>query len=184
MIPVNRFHEMLLELQADVNKQINRGQWILKNGYWIDDGVWIDDGKYPTGPEYGRMIDEIVVSPTEQHLVHKLKDTRGIVLAANMAGADTEFKSDDNYSEMNHCLFFLLEKIDPGSHDNALERKHYAKMQSIMTLIKEWLFKRGLYGNICGGDETISKPFNTEWEYQYIGHNGLSITFDLKDFSL
>jgi hypothetical protein len=154
MINITRFCELLLELKADVNNQISPG------------------------------IDCLIVSPTERHLVHKLKDTQGVVLAVKMPDADTEIKSKDNYSENNHCLFFLIEKIDPGSHDNLQERQHYAKMQAIMKLIKEWLLESGLNGNLCGGSETLSKPFKTEWEYQYEGHNGLSISFDLKDFSL
>jgi hypothetical protein len=184
MISINRFHEMLLELKSDVNNLISPGRWILKDGYWIDEGIWDDDGAWMDGNKYGRMIDEIMVSPTEKHLVHKLKDTQGIVLAVKMPNSDTDIASVDNYSENNHCLFFLIEKIDPGEHDNSLEREHYAKIQSIMKFVKEWLLDRGLNGNVCGGDETISKPFHTEWEYQYEGHNGLSISFDLKDFAL
>jgi hypothetical protein len=155
MIPIIRFHEMLLDLQADVNS--------------------LEDAP---------PIEQVIVSPTEAHLVHKLKDSSGIVLAVKMADSDTDIKSPDNYSENNHCLFYLLEKVDPGEHDNRRERDHYAKMQHIAKLVKEWLLEQGLNGNLCAGDETLSKPFRTEWEYQYEGHNGLSISFDLKDFSL
>ncbi len=185
MITLNRFHEILLELKAEVNSLVNPGNWTLQNGLWIDSGKWEDNGAWLDAPEYGKVIDELVVSPTETHLVKKIGDKRGIILGVKMPDADTELISSDNYSDNNHCLFFLIEKIDPGKHDDFIERWHYSKMQNIMKLIKDWLLQRGLNGKVCGGDETISKPFHTEWEYQIFGgFNGLSISFDLKDFSL
>ena len=86
-----------------------------------------------------------------------------------------------------YCLIFLLEKVEIGKVKDATEREHYAKMQSIMALVKEWFLNHGLNndGAESDGTETLGKPFRTEWEYQIYGNfNGLSIGFDLKDFSL
>lgn len=157
MIPVKRLREMLLELRSEVN----------------------------SSSEVEKLIEHIIVSPTEKHLTNKLKDKSDLILAVKMPDSDTDAINADNYGEVNHNLFYLVEKVDPGKMTDNDELNHFSAIQKTMTLVKEWLFKRGLNGNVCGGDETVSKPFRTEWEYQtFGGFNGLSISFDLKDFSL
>lgn len=159
MIPITRLYEMLMELQAESN---------IKH----------------SDPDY--QIKHLILSPIESHLIKKIGDKTGIILAVKLPDADSKIKDVDNKSEENHMLMFLLEKQDPGNVDDNKERIHYAKMQTVMSFIKDWIANRGLNGNICGGDETLSdKAFHTEWEYQTFRNlNGLSITFDLKDFSL
>jgi len=126
-----------------------------------------------------------LISPTEQHLVKKIADKKGIILAVKMPDADAQVEDADNYSEMNHQLFFLLEKIDPGSHKDTTETMHYAKMQAIMKLVKEYALEHGLSSVVRDGNELLAKPFKTEWEYQvYGGFNGISVSFDFQDFEL
>lgn len=181
MIDITRFNEMLLELQSDVNNKIDSSRLAYKNGYWVYDPL--HGGS--EGVAEGRVIDHIILSPTESHIVKKLKDRKGMCLAVKMADADTKIESEDNYSEDNHQLFFLLEKCNPGDFTDQTEREHYQKMQYVMRLVKEYLKSIGFNGINCGGEETLSKPFHTEWEYQtYGGFNGLSISFDLQDFRL
>jgi len=164
MIGIIRFNEFLLELKADVN-----------NALLVDD------------PTFKGKIGDIVISPTELHLTKKISDKKGIVLAVKMADSDMQLDSIDAYSEMNHNLWFIIEKNGPGSQTESQELKSYATYQKIMSCIKDYIMQRGQNGNVCGGDETISetKPFRTEWEYQvYGGFNGISVSFDLQDFGL
>jgi len=52
-------------------------------------------------------------------------------------------------------------------------------------MVKEWILNHGLNSSEDDGGETLAKTIRTEWEYQiYGGFNGMSISFDLKDFSL
>jgi len=210
MIDITRFNEMLLELKAYVNSKFDQSKlaykngywvydpsnaykWILKDGEWADVNVWMDNARWidrtgestEEGTCEGRGINHILLSPTESHIIKKLSDRKGICLAVKMADSDSNIGSVDNYSEQNHQLFFILEKCGPGDFTDQTEREHYAKMQYITRLVKEYLLNHGLNGIDCGGDETLSKPFHTEWEYQiYGGFNGLSISCDIEDFRL
>lgn len=155
MISSTRFYEWLLELQAEVNKDVVE------------------------------KIDKVILSPTEQHMVKKLKDLSGVILAVKMPDSDSEIQTPDSYAEMNHVVAFLFEKVEPGKHSDAQERQHYNGIQATMRKVKEYILTQGLNGDGCGGDETLAKAFRTEWEYQaFGGFNGLSISFDLKDFEL
>lgn len=162
MIAINRLCTMLMDVRADVNNKL--------------DSSTIE-----------RRIDHIVVSATEPHMVKKLKDKPGVILAVKMPEADTDINSIDNIRENNHMLIYVIEKVDPGTLSDQIEREHYSDLQEIMRLVKEWIAERGINGNVCGGDETLSnkKAYHTEWEYgTFGGFNGLSISFDLIDFSL
>lgn len=181
MIDITRLHEMLLELKADVNSQIDQSKLSFKKGYWVYDPLH----NSTEGILEGKGIDQIIVSPTESHIVKKLKDSKGVCLAVKMPDSDFGIDTVDNYWEENHQLFFLLEKCNPGDFTDQTEREHYQKMQIIMRLVKEYLKNIGMNGVGCGGEETLSKAFHTEWEYQtFGGFNGLSISFDLRDFKL
>lgn len=181
MIDITRFNEMLLELQAYVNNSLDAGMLSQKNGYWVYDTLQAN----ADGVQEGKQIDHVIVSPTESHMVKKLSDRKGICLAVKMADSDTVMETADNYREENHQLFFVLEKCSPGDFTDQTEREHYRKMQEVARLVKEYLQRIGHNGVDCGGEETLSKPFHTEWEYQiYGGYNGLSISFDLEDYRL
>lgn len=181
MIDITRFNEMLIELKADVNSKFDSSKLAYKNGYWVYDPLRAGGN----GTTEGRAIDQIILSPTESHIIKKLSDKKGICIAVKMADADSNIETIDNYSELNHQLFFVLEKCNPGDFTDQTEREHYQKMQLITRLVKEYLKSIGLNGIDCGGEETLSKPFHTEWEYQtYGGFNGMSISFDLQDFRL
>lgn len=185
MIDIRHFHEMLLQMQAEVNEQLQPGFWTQAKSLWIDGGQLMPDATWEKAPVVGKRIDHIFLSATEAHLTKKISDKSGIVLAVKMPDADSEIRTADDYSENNHCLFFLIEKVNPGSMDDSIERGHYAKIQRIMTLIKDWILAHGLNGSLDDGGETLSKSIRTEWEYQvYGGFNGMSIGFDLRDFSL
>lgn len=180
MIPISRFTELMMEIQAEVNASMAEELFFWDNGMWIYRGDGSDGGS-----DTGKSIDFMVISPTESHFVKKVKDLNGIILGVILAPSDTEFQDVDNYAENNNELLFVLEKTDPGRFTDQNELYHYAKLQLVMKYVKEQIIARGMNGNMCGGDETMAKPFHTEWEYnQFGGFNGLSVAFDLKDWSL
>lgn len=131
-----------------------------------------------------KKINKTIFAPTESSLIKKLSDVSGLVLAVKFPDSDSDISTADDYAEANHCLLFLLEKVDPGKFSATKELEHFEQIQQVMRSVKEMILEAGLNGNI-GDDETLSKPFRTEWEYQIFGgFNGLSISFDLKDFRL
>jgi hypothetical protein len=131
-----------------------------------------------------KKISKTILAPAESSLVKKLKDESGIILAIKFPAADSDISTADDYAEANHCLLFLIEKVDPGKFSADEEIQHYGDLQQIMSSVKELLLEAGMNGDI--DDEVVlSKTFRTEWEYQILGgFNGLSISFDLKDFRL
>lgn len=181
MIDITRFNELLLDIQNYVNQKMDVSKLSYKKGYWVYDALHSSS----EGTSTGKGIDQIIISPTETHIIKKLSDKKGICLAVKMADSDSVMQSTDNYWEQNHQLFFVIEKCNPGDFTSQTEREHYAKMQEITRLVKEYMKDHGLNGTSCQGDETLSKPFHTEWEWQIFGgFNGLSISFDLQDFRL
>jgi len=175
----------LSELQTVVNDGVDDELFVFQDGVWIYNSK-VSDINSDEKP-IGKKIDHIVIAATESNLVKKIKDLDGVILALKMPDTDTEMESVDNYWEMNHQLLFLLEKINDGQLKPDSETFHYAKIQYIMKLVKEYMLSCGLNGWSLSesNDETLAKPFHAEWEYnQFGGFNGMSISFDLKDFSL
>ena len=129
-------------------------------------------------------IAEVVLSATESHMVKKLGDKKGILVAVKMPDADARMESADNYSEMNHILLFVLKKADLSGLTNQGEADMYNQLQSVTAKIKEWFVARGGDGNLCGADTEMQQKIRTEWEYNVFGgFYGLSISFDLRDFN-
>ena len=185
MISLIRFNQFLSELQTVVNDGVDDELFVFQDGVWIYNSK-VSDINSDEKP-IGKKIDHIVIAATESNLVKKIKDLDGVILALKMPDTDTEMESVDNYWEMNHQLLFLLEKINDGQLKPDSETFHYAKIQYIMKLVKEYMLSCGLNGWSLSesNDETLAKPFHAEWEYnQFGGFNGMSISFDLKDFSL
>ena len=173
------------ELQTVVNDGVDDELFVFQDGVWIYNSK-VSDINSDEKP-IGKKIDHIVIAATESNLVKKIKDLDGVILALKMPDTDTEMESVDNYWEMNHQLLFLLEKINDGQLKPDSETFHYAKIQYIMKLVKEYMLSCGLNGWSLSesNDETLAKPFHAEWEYnQFGGFNGMSVSFDLKDFSL
>ena len=130
-------------------------------------------------------VKKIIVSPTESHLVKKLKDQAGVVLAFRMPSADSAIIDADNYAELNKLLFYIIEKIDPGTHSDEQELDHYNMLQKLTSAFKLKLMDRLMGNDFCSTDNELAKGFHTEFEYQeFGGFNGLSVSFDVKDFYL
>ncbi|NLB17559.1 MAG: hypothetical protein GX825_02205, partial [Syntrophomonadaceae bacterium] len=130
-------------------------------------------------------VKRVIVSPTEKHLVNKLKDKPGVILAFRMPSADTDIVSGDNYGEINKMLFYIIEKVDPGSQSDEQELDHYNQLQLITSAFKLKLLDRLMGNDFCRTDNELAKAFHTEYEYQeFGGWNGLSVSFDIKDYEL
>jgi len=121
-----------------------------------------------------------IVSVSEAHAIKRLKDAPGVVLLAKLYDTDTRTDgSNDNYAEINHMLIYVMLKMSASEFSNEQEDDKYAELQQTMSLVKEYIMER----KMC--DARLDKAFRTEWEYNVFGgYNGLSITFDLKDYSL
>lgn len=133
----------------------------------------------------GDKISDFILSPTEQQATKKISDKPGILILAKMPPTSSEILSKDDYSENNQCLIFILKKVDISAVDDNDEIEIYADLQGIMQLVKQEILNLGMNNGITSETETLSKPFRTEWEYQiYGGFNGLSLSFDLRDFEL
>lgn len=131
------------------------------------------------------MVKSIIVSPSESHLVKKLKDRAGVILAFRMPSADSDIENEDNYSEINKMLFYVIEKIDPGKFSDDQELDHYNMLQRLTSLFKLKLMDRLMGNDFCRSDNELAKAFHTEFEYQeFGGWNGLSVSFDIRNFDL
>lgn len=119
-------------------------------------------------------LENFVLVANERHLVRKLGDNSGIWIAVTIPSADPETVNEDNVAESNVFWMFILEKVDPGSLDDADEIAHYQKIQDVVTEIKHWLRNRKL-----DGDEFLEyldlNSIHTDPEYQFGGWNGWSL---------
>jgi len=67
MIPIIRFNEFLLEIQAEVNALLSEYTFVFRNNMW----VYTEDEDAIPGSDKGKQIDTIIISPTESHLIKK-----------------------------------------------------------------------------------------------------------------
>lgn len=157
MISIVKLNEVLELVKQDLNSQI---------------------------PDPDNRISSHFLSPTESHFMKKMKDAKGIVLAAKMPDSDTTSDSNTNYNEQNHLLIYILEKTDPGKYTFSGELQRYEYLQQLMREVKKWIISRFSWENDDLGELRLSKDFHTEWEHQMGGCNGLSISFDIEDYEL
>ena len=124
-------------------------------------------------PENPGLEGHVLVA-NERHLVRKLSDKSGIWLAVTIPSADPNVYNEDNFGEINVFWMFILEKIDPGSVDDASEIQHYQKIQDVVTSVKNWLRDEFLDGNEFLENLNMNS-IHTDPEYQFGGWNGWSI---------
>ena len=161
MIPIKIYNTLLSQIISSVN-------------------ATIDAQNIETPSFVVPHISKAIITVNEAHAIKKLKDAAGVVLIARMYDADTKTDgTTDNYAELNHQLLYVVKKTTASEFTDAAELDEYAIYQRIATLIKEYILNR----KVC--NSLLDKPFHTEWEYNVFGgYNGLSISFDLKDFDL
>lgn len=126
-------------------------------------------------------IDEIVIAADERHLIKRLNDKRGTVLAVSLPAADSSANDENNYSDRNNIFLFILEKKHQDQTEIE-ELAHYQEMQVIAKGIKEFIIEQKEAGSEFFAFANESR-IRTEAEYNVFGgYNGYSIGFELKDF--
>ena len=132
----------------------------------------------------GKIITSLVMAVEENHLIKKIKDKPGIILAIKYPSADSQ-GDEDGYAERNKCLVYCVTKWDPGKVNDAEELENYAILQELTRRIKEYLNTSDKGPGICGVNNGLYSSLRTEWEFNVFGgYNGLSISFDLRNFTL
>lgn len=148
MIDITRFRELILELQTKVNQ------------------------------ESEEKINGCFLAVKEEHMVKKIKDKPGVLLCANYPDAEYDIENSDNRREDNQVIFFICEKVSPGSETDEEELLHYAKLQRIMEALKRVLRQNEFCDRFSSGDK-----MRTEWEYSIFGgFNGLSLGLTIADY--
>lgn len=132
----------------------------------------------------GKNIQHLVMAVEENHLVKKVKDKSGIILALRYPPSDSQ-GNEDNYAERNKCLIFIVMKWDASSVKESEEIGLFAALQEHTKKIKEYLLSEKKEDDFCNTENQLYSPFTTEWEYNIFGgYNGLSVSFDLRNYSL
>lgn len=132
----------------------------------------------------GKIITGLVMAVEESHLIKKIKDKAGITLAIKYPSTDSQ-GDEDNYAERNKCLIYVITKWDPGKVDDDDEVTLYAVLQELTKCVKEYLITSDKGPGICGIENGLYSGFRTEWEFNIFGgYNGLSVSFDLRNFTL
>lgn len=118
----------------------------------------------------------------EKHAVKKLGDRTGIQLLVKYPSSDTEGRNEDNYSESNDLLIYVIEKWDEGQFNYQQEMDRFNLLQQVNRKVKGY-FKHNIRALMC--ERSLDKPFHTEFEYMQFGSwNGLSNSFSVKDYDL
>ncbi|MEA4976009.1 MAG: hypothetical protein VB046_09765 [Paludibacter sp.] len=145
--------------------------------------VWAN-AKADTEITGGKTISSLIMAVEENHLIKKIKDKAGIVLAIKYPSSDSQ-GDEDGYAERNKCLIYCVTKWDPGKVTDAEETNHYSVLQELTRRVKEYLNTSDKGPGICGVENGLYSGFRTEWEYNIFGgYYGLSVSFDLRNFTL
>ncbi len=150
MIDIKRFREYLVELMVYTNDESSADV----------------------------QIEGVAIGVHQGHMIKKLKDKSGIWLCANYPDAVMS-GTDDQHSDRNKVVLFLMEKVSSGQHTDDEELDHYAKMQHLFLILRKYL----LNNSASCGQFVTGEALEQEWEYDIFGGwNGLSVMFNLNDY--
>lgn len=150
MIDIVRFREYLLELVDSTNSSAGNDA----------------------------QIEGVAIGVHQGHMIKKLKDKSGIWLCANYPDA-VMTGHDDQHGDRNKVVLFLMEKVASGQHTDDEEILHYAKMQRLFLVLRQYL----LENSASCGQFVTGEALEQEWEYDIFGGwNGLSVMFNLNDY--
>jgi hypothetical protein len=131
--------------------------------------------------DYVGGIDHTVIAADERHLIKRLHDKKGKVLAVSLPASDSSALDVNNYSDRNNIFLFILEKAHPDMKELD-EMAQYQGLQIIAKGIKEFIIDKKEAGSEFFAFANESR-IRTEPEYNVFGgYNGYSIGFELKDF--
>ncbi len=135
-------------------------------------------------------IQKVFLVDDESELSIKISqvDDRCILLVIVTPSSDLNAADEDNYSDIDTCVIYLLMKVDPRneSDDDLMDERELT--QSLMQKIRHWMFE--LEGRCDGSDpamlmkQIIRGKQHIDRERNYLGCNGYSLSFGLKTYGL
>ena len=127
-------------------------------------------------------FDNSMMIATEDHIIRRLKDTTGTVIAMTYPSSDDISKGINNVGDIDTIFIWAIEKINPSDVDDNSEIAHFAKMKEMMSDIKKYLRNKKLQG--CNILQYLNeKSFHVDPEYQVFGGwNGYSLSFTLNSY--
>lgn len=125
-------------------------------------------------------VPTIRLAVTEEQLVNRLKDMKGIVVAGNIPCSDIH---NNGYTWSDgECLLAVLEKWPADKQGSDWEYQEFARIQQLMAAIVRLLTGEDFQEFCDKGEIDFSRGLTIEWEYNaYGGFNGMSVAFRLKD---
>ena len=127
----------------------------------------------------GTDTPKIRLAVTESQLTNLLKDMRDIVVAGNIPGG--QLTNNGYWMSSGECLLMILEKWPSDKQGTEWEYDRFALIQRLAAAIIRLLAGEDFQQFCDQGELDRSQGINVEWEYNYGGFNGISITFRLKD---
>ena len=118
---------------------------------------------------------------TETQLQKKVSDISDYpVLVATIPSADPDSKDEDNIKETNTGLIFVLKKVPDSDRTDANYVTDMELMQDIVKAIKDNMLDDKTNCNATYHDlmsNLNEKSFHQDPEYNYLGHDGWSLSF-------
>lgn len=120
---------------------------------------------------------------TEAQLQKRVNDiVEYPVLVTSVPSADPDSKDEDNIAETNSCLIFVLKKVADSDRTDANYLNDMELMQNIMKAIKNNMLDDktncdATYHSLMS--KLNEKSFHQDPEYNYLGHDGWSLSFKM-----
>lgn len=120
-----------------------------------------------------------VLSADETSFCKSLKERTGIVIGGQYPGADAQNAEQNNISPEHPCLLFVLKKIDSSAVTDIQMEQYYDHIGEIADALMNAIADSD-FGCSLSSPVTFGGSFHFEWEYNYNGFYGCSISFNLK----
>lgn len=151
MIKITEYKQMLADILADINQD---------------------------QPTDWQMNIVPVLSADETSFSKKLAETSGIVVGGQYPSVDVSGAEANAVNPTHPCLLFILEKKDLSTMTDADLDTFY---EHIGELANELMLRISSDEYACSLSESVrfGGNFHFEWEYNYSGFYGCSISFNL-----
>lgn len=102
------------------------------------------------------------------------------ILVATVPSADPNSRDVDNMSETNTCLLFVLKKVAAADRPPGIDVDSMEQTQSAMAKVKEYMLED--FANCDAPYHNLMQylsvgSFHQDPEYNYLGHDGWSLSF-------
>jgi len=122
-------------------------------------------------------LEDTTLVANEAQLKNKLtKEVRYPLLVATVPSADPDSHNADNTGEKNSALIFVLEKVAASDRDSDNYVATMEKLQQIMKKVKEAMIE-DFENCLMPMKELEIQSFHQDPEYNYLGHDGWSLSF-------